>query len=596
VTKQELAPQRSAAAARVPEYGSDVVAEMLRALGIEYAAYNPGATFKWIQDSLVNYGNDEAPRSILVCHEEISVAIGQGYGRAAMKPMAAIVHNLVGLQHASMAIFNAWCDRVPMLILGGTGPLDTTTRRPWIDWIHTSIDQAAMVRDYVKWDDQPHSAGAIPESLIRAYQVAMTEPTGPVYVNFDADLQEARLASPVAIPDVSRFPAPARLQADLDGLERLAALLVQADSPLIVAEYVGRHPTGFAALVELADLLAVPVIDKFQRHNFPTSHPMDLTGLGPPAIEQADLIVLLDNLDAFGSLNVRAADHQARPLYHPGTKLVRLSLGDLGIRAWAHNYHRLQPLDLDLYGDTAIALPKLVEFCRALVERDDRSRRRIAERRARVQSQHDQVRAGYREQVEAKWSSSPLSSVRLISELAGALAGRDYAISGWHFEGLLRGMMQFDHFNQFQGVLGGGGQGGYFGAAIGTALAYRGTDVFPVLIQPDGDLLYTPSALWTVAHEKTPFLTVMYNNRSYYNSQSHAAQVARERNRPPERSGIGTEINDPDVNFADLARTFGLYGEGPISDPDGLAPALQRAVAMVDQGVGAVVDVVCEPR
>jgi thiamine pyrophosphate-dependent acetolactate synthase large subunit-like protein len=186
--------------------------------------------------------------------------------------------------------------------------------------------------------------------------------------------------------------------------------------------------------------------------------------------------------------------------------------------------------------------------------------------------------------------------VRLIAELSRALRERDYAISGWHFEGLLRGMMEFNHFTQFQGVLGGGGQGGYFGAAIGTALAYRGTEVFPVLIQPDGDLLYTPSALWTVAHEKTPFLTVMYNNRSYYNSQSHAAQVARERNRPTERSGIGTELNDPDVDFANLARTFGLYGEGPIDDPDQLGPALQRAIAMVDQGVGALVDVVCEPR
>lgn len=584
------------AAERAPEFGSDIVAAMLRRLGIEYVAYNPGATFKWIQDSLVNYGNNEAPRSLLVCHEEIAVAMAQGYGKAALKPMASIVHNMVGLQHASMAIFNAWCDRVPMLILGGTGPLDTTTRRPWIDWIHTSIDQAAMIRDYVKWDDQPHTAAAIPESLIRAYQVAVTEPTGPVYVNFDADLQELRLPTPFELPDVARFPLPARIQADLDGLWRLAELLVAADCPLIVAEYTGRHPDAFAALAELAELLASPVIDKFQRHCFPTSHPMDVTGLGQLALDQADLILMLDNLDPFGSINARGADHQARPLYPREAKLARLSLGDLGIRSWAHNYHRLQPLDLDLYGDTAIALPKLLAFCRELVEKNDSARRRIADRHARISEQHRTVRARYQTELQEKWGRRPISSMRLLGELNAALAGRNCAYNGWHFEGLLRGVMDFDRFNQFLGVLGGGGQGGYFGAAIGVALAYHDTDIFPVLIQPDGDLLYTPSAPWTAAHEKLPFLTVMYNNRSYYNSQSHAAALARERGRPPERSGIGTELGDPNVDFANLARTFGLHGEGPIEDPDALAPALKRAIAMVDQGVGAVVDIVCEPR
>lgn len=597
MTEHKPAGAGVSVAERTPQYGSDIVVDVLQALDIDYVVYNPGATFKWIQDSIVNYGGDVKPRSIMVCHEEVGVSMAQGYARAALKPLATAIHDLVGLQHASMGIFNAFCDRNPVIMLGGTGPLDLTTRRPWIDWIHTSFDQAAMIREYTKWDDQPHTHAAIAESLLRAYQVATTEPMGPVYVNFDADLQESSLAGPIELPDPARYARPSRLQVDLDDLNRLANWLVAAEQPLIIVDYVGRHPDGFRALAELADLLAIPVVDRFQRHNISTAHPMDVTGAGQSVIEGADLILVLDSADAFGALNARhATSHKSYPLYKPGMRLARISLGDLGIRAWAHNYQRMQPLDLDLYGDTAVALPQLVQRCRALVERDGRARLRIADRHTRVAAHHAAVRARFQEQVSAKWANSPVSSARLIVELAQVLRGRKLHVSGWHFEGLLRGLMDFEDFNQFNGVLGGGGQGGYFGHGIGAALALQGTDRFPVLIQSDGDALYTPSALWTAAHEKIPFLTVMYNNRSYYNSQSHAAGVARERNRSVERSGIGCALTDPNVDFAMSARGYGVYAEGPIINPDDLAPALRRAIDIVDQGLPALVDVVCEYR
>jgi thiamine pyrophosphate-dependent acetolactate synthase large subunit-like protein len=597
MTRQTSLRDGVAAGLRAPQYGSDIVVDMLHALDIDYVVYNPGATFKWIQDSIVNYGGDSKPRSIMVCHEEIGVSMAQGYARAALKPLATAIHDLVGLQHASMGIFNAWCDRNPVLMLGGTGPLDLTTRRPWIDWIHTSSDQAGMIRDYTKWDDQPHTHAAIPESMLRAYRVAMTEPMGPVYVNFDAGLQESSLAAPIELPAPAQYTMPSRLQVDLDGIERLAGWLIAAEGPLIIADYVGRHPDGFRALAELADLVAIPVVDKFQRHNISTAHPMDVTGAGQSVIESADLILALDSADIFGALNARhAGDRKSYPLYKSGTRLASISLGDLGIRAWAHNYQRMQPLDLDLYGDTALALPQLVQRCRALIERDDSARRRIASRHSRIAAQHDAIRASFREQAAAKWANSPVSSPRLIVEVAQALRGRKLHVSGWHFEGLLRGLMEFEEFNQFNGVLGGGGQGGYFGHGIGAALALNGTDRFPLLIQSDGDALYTPSALWTAAHEKIPLLTIMYNNRSYYNSQAHAAGVARDRNRQVERSVIGCALTDPNVDFAMMARSFGVHAEGPIVDPEDLAPALRRAIAIVDQGEPALVDVVCEYR
>jgi acetolactate synthase-1/2/3 large subunit len=594
---QETGARKGAGAERKAQFGSDIVVDVLKALDIDYVAYNPGATFKWIQDSIVNYGGDVKPRSIMVCHEEVGVSMAQGYARAALKPLATAIHDLVGLQHASMGIFNAWCDRNPVLMLGGTGPLDLTARRPWIDWIHTSFDQAAMIRDYTKWDDQPHTHASIPESLLRAYRVSMTEPMGPVYVNFDADLQDSALTAPVEIPVPARYATPGRIQVDLDQLEQLAGWLVATERPVIIADYVGRHPDGFRALAELANLLAIPVIDKFQRHNISTAHPMDITGSGTSAIEKADLILALDSADVFGALNSRrASDHKSYPIYKPGTKLASISLGDLGIRAWAHNYQRMQPLDLDLYGDTALALPQLVQRCKALLERNDNARGRIRDRHATVAKQHATIRAGSQEQAKMTWNNSPVSSPRLIMEISQALSGRKLHFSGWHFEGLLRGLVDFEEFNGFNGVLGGGGQGGYFGHGLGAALALQGSDRFPVLIQSDGDALYTPSALWTAAHEKIPFLTVMYNNRSYYNSQSHAAGVARDRKRPSERATIGCAITDPNVDFAMMARSFGVHAEGPISNPDELGPALRRAIAVVDKGLPALVDVVCEYR
>src|SRR5262244_1318888 len=187
-------------------YGSDLVVDLLRAVGIGHVALNPGATFRGLHDSLVNHGKGD-PEMILTLHEEIAVALAHGYAKAKGTPMAAAVHDIVGLQHASMAIFNAFCDRAPILVLGATGPMDAARRRPWIDWIHTALVQGNQVRDYVKLDDQPASVAAIPEAFLRAWRLACTAPEGPVYVCFDAALQEQPLERAVALPDASRFRA-----------------------------------------------------------------------------------------------------------------------------------------------------------------------------------------------------------------------------------------------------------------------------------------------------------------------------------------------------------------------------------------------------
>jgi thiamine pyrophosphate-dependent acetolactate synthase large subunit-like protein len=223
-------------------YGSDLIVDVMKSLGIEYVALNPGSSFRGIHDSLVNYSQNKNPEIILCCHEEIAVSVAHGYAKATGRPMAAIVHNVVGLQHASMAIYNAWCDKTPILVMGGTGPVDSSKRRPWIDWIHTALVQGNLVRDFVKWDDQPMGSGAIPNSIVRGYRTAMTEPKGPVYLCFDVDLQEAELKEDIVVPDIGRHRPPAPLQAETGALKEAARLLAQAERPLILADYMGRNP------------------------------------------------------------------------------------------------------------------------------------------------------------------------------------------------------------------------------------------------------------------------------------------------------------------------------------------------------------------
>ncbi len=186
-----------------------MIAETLRGLEIPYVALNPGASYRGLHDSIVNYLGNDTPQMLLCLHEESAVAIAQGYAKVTGKAMAAAVHSNVGLFHATMAIFNAWCDRTPVVVLGATGPVDAATRRPWIDWIHTAADQGAVVRNYTKWDDQPASPAAARESLLRAAWIANTAPMGPVYVNFDAEMQEAKLKEPLPPLDAKRFMPPA---------------------------------------------------------------------------------------------------------------------------------------------------------------------------------------------------------------------------------------------------------------------------------------------------------------------------------------------------------------------------------------------------
>ncbi|MGH2451420.1 MAG: thiamine pyrophosphate-binding protein, partial [Candidatus Limnocylindria bacterium] len=342
-------------------YGSDVIVDLLRGFGIEHAALNPGATYRGLHDSLVNYGGNR-PEIITCTHEEVAVAMAHGYAKTKGRPMAAIVHDVVGLLHSAMAIYYAHVDRVPVIVIGATGPLDRGRRRPHIDWIHSALVQGNAVRDYVKWDDQPATVADFPASFARAYRIATTEPAGPVYLCYDVGLQEDPLVAQVPVEAAVAAARPAPVQADPRALERAAEMLAGARWPVIVSEFTGRHPEAVAELSGLAEDCAAAVVDLNGRVNLPNRHPLNLTG--GDALADADVVLALDVGDLQRALNRLDRDtHEKRKRVPDGCRVIDLGLMELRSSRWSEDLGQLQPTDLSIVADTRLALPAL----RALV-------------------------------------------------------------------------------------------------------------------------------------------------------------------------------------------------------------------------------------
>ena len=345
-------------------WGSDAIAAMLRALDIPYLALNPGASYRGLHDSIVNYLGNERPQMLLCLHEESAVAIAHGYAKASGRMMGAVLHSNVGLMHGSMAIFNAWCDRVPMLILGATGPWDAARRRPWIDWIHTASDQGALVRDYTKWDNQPASVPAAYEALLRAVQMAETAPRGPTYINLDAALQEAKIGPLPALPDVSRFRAPQPVLPNENVVREAAQLLSNAKNPAMLIGRVSRDENAWKARIALAEKLQAKVFTDIKAPAaFPTDHALHAA---PPAtfpdgkvLRDCDVIMSLDWIDTAGTLKAAWGD---API---SAKIIRVSTDAHIHRGWSADYQGLPPSDVYLMCEPDVAVPLLIDAVRA---------------------------------------------------------------------------------------------------------------------------------------------------------------------------------------------------------------------------------------
>ena len=549
-------------------WGSDAIAAMLRALDIPYLALNPGASYRGLHDSIVNYLGNERPQMLLCLHEEAAVAIAHGYAKASGRMMGVVLHSNVGLMHGSMAIFNAWCDRVPMLILGATGPWDAARRRPWIDWIHTASDQGALVRDYTKWDNQPASVPAAYEALLRAVQMADTAPRGPTYVNLDAALQETKIGALPPLPDVSRYRAPSAVLPSKETVQTAAQLLSAAKSPAILAGRVSRSEAAWKARIALAEKLQARVFTDIKTPAaFPTDHPLHAA---PPAtfpneeskriLRESDVILSLDWVDTAGTLK---AAWGGAPI---GAKVIRVSVDAHVHRGWSMDYQGLPPADVYMMCEPDVAVPLLLDAVRA--------------RPAAVATKK-----------EPEQQKDEAVSIRSLAKAFNELtAGVDVCLSklplGWN--GAYR---HFRHPLDYLGADGGGGVGAGPGLTVGAALALKDSGRMVVGIMGDGDYLMGVTALWTATHYRLPCLILVANNRSFYNDEMHQERVARERGRPVENKWIGQRIDEPDIDLAAMARAQGAAGIGPVKELSQLKASLEEAISHVKKGSVCVVDV-----
>jgi acetolactate synthase I/II/III large subunit len=458
--------------------------------------------------------------------------------------------------------------------------------------------QGNLVRDFVKWDDQPGSVEAVPDSFIRAYRLATSDPQGPVYICYDADVQEKQLDDEVSFSSLDRYPAALPVQAPEEGFDKTIRWLLEAKRPVILADWVGRREAGFNALGELAEMLGAPVLDQWGRFNFPVQHPLNLTGQGEKVIPQADLILALDVPDLEGATARRAQERgnrRATPLISAGAKIVNVSLDDLLVRAWATDFNKLREADLMITADTSVFLPELVRRLKAEKKlgelKDD-----IAKRRADWGKIYDDKKAALEKELKAKWDDKPIAMTRIYAEINEALKGEDWVLTNGSSQGKENLYLPAAKFNQILGKYKGGGLGYGMPASLGAALAYKGSGKFCVNIQPDGDLLFTVSSIWTAVHHKIPLLSIVCSNRSYFNDEEHQERIAIQRNRPVENKTIGIRIEDPNVDFGAMARTYGCWGAGPITEPKDLIKTLREAVKVVKEGKPALVDVVCQMR
>jgi len=577
------------------EYGSDLMAEMLRELGIKYIALNPGASYRGLHDSIVNFESEKGPEMILCTHEEIAVAIANGYARATGEIMATGLHDIVGLQHASMNLFNAWCDRTPILNLGGGGPQNAVNRRS-TDWVHTALVQGSMVREFVKYDDQPNSIEAVPGSFLRAYRIAMTEPKGPVYICLDTDVQEAKITTPMIVPHAQLFRPPPGPGANPESLRHASRLLAEAEWPVIVAGELGRNPKALPPMLDLAEALSAAVIDADGRYAFPSTHPLNLTTAREEALRNADVVLALDVPSLGVPLGPSARERgNFAPVIPPSCKVIHITLLDLERQSWVSDAMWLLPVHVPIAADTSVVLPQLLEQVRERLGANTETLRQIQERRVKVEALYYDARKRSQAWIEKTWDEKPISQARFFSEINERLEGKSWALVSAHGR---RWREAIEVTEPAHGI--GGGRGGGVGyglpSSIGAALGYKGSGRLCVSIIGDGDFMMTSNALWTAAKYDIPLLVVVLNNHSYYNDEEHQERMARWRNRPIERKKIGIRIEDPVPDIPAIARALSVQAFGSVVDPDQLGAALDKAIEVVEGGKPAIVDVVTQPR
>jgi acetolactate synthase-1/2/3 large subunit len=568
--------------------GSDFMVDVLKSLGFEYIFSNPGSSFRALQESFINYGGNKNPEWLTCLHEESSVAMAHGYAKIEHKPVLVLASGAGGLQHATLPIYLAFAEQVPVYVLVGD-TIDATQRRPEVDWLHSAQDQGAIVRDYTKWDDTPHSLDHFAESAVRAYKISMTPPQLPVLIVADTTMQE----DPIPAGTNQRIPKltlPAAPEGDAGSVAEAARLLAGAENPVILTGRAPNTASGMKLLVELAETLQAAVIGM----NFPSRHPLSQSGRRGATLANADVILGLDMYDFYGSLhNMRDQLHRSiRSITMPTAKMISIGTEDLYIRANYQEFQRFQEVDLAIAADAEATLPALTEAVKKLVTADRKSA--FVNRGAKLAAANQQTLERVRDEARYAWDASPISTARLAAEVWAQIKDKDWSLvtgdlSNWPIR-----LWNFD--KPYYQWVNGSKVATASPISVGAALANRKYGRLSVHFQDDGDLMYAPGVLWTAAHHRIPMLKIMNNNRAYHTELMHLQRMANRKNHDLTTAGIGTKIEDPNIDYAKLAQSMGWYAEGPIADPKDLAPALKRAIAVVERGEPALLDTVMQPR
>lgn len=585
--------------------GSDFMVDVIKSLKIEYVASNPAHSFRGLHESLINYAGNK-PEFLLCLHEEIAVAMAHGYYKISGKPMIALMHSSVGLQHAAMAVYNAWCDRVPVLVMGGNEQ-DASKPERGKDIIsaHSVQDPNVLVRDFTKWDDSPMTLQHFADSFVRAYKLAMTPPCEPVMLSIESSYQQETIEDRAAL-SIPRYVPTAPPQGEENAVREVAKALVAARSPVIVVDRAARSQRGVDLLIQLCELLQAPCVDLRSRMNFPNTHHLCRQNEeAEPLVASADVILGLELTNYWGTVNSfvdnnKDGEGEARRIVKPGTKLLSISSGPLSMKSNYQDMQRFQVIDVDIAADAEATLPSLLEDVKALLTPQRRSA--ISARGQAMRTQYKELQAKALAEAKKGWDLSPMTPARLTLELLDKVKTLDWSLVGgsrWMVRWARR-LWPISRYYHYLGLSGGDGRGYELPAAMGAALANKPYGRFSINLQSDGALMYTPQALWTAVHHEIPMLTVMMNNRAYHTEVEHLTKVSgwrgRKANLGRDTGPIGTMLENPIIDYAKMAQSMGMEGIGPILTVKELGPALDRAIAVVKSGKPALVDVVMQAR
>ena len=585
------------------EYGSDLIAELIGELGHDYIFLTPGSSFRGVHDSLVNHTKNHKPKIILVAHEEIAVAMAHGYCKATGRPAMAFLHDLVGVQHASMAFYNAMADRMPVIVLGGSGPADPAHRRK-TDWIHSANTQCDIVKNVTKWTDEPITLQSCLDSVARAQRIATSGPCAPTYVSVDVVVQEAEIPDGTTMPDVkaARYQPAPPIAAPQEQVNAAVDVLTEADWPLILGGRIGYHAEATPPLTALVETLGAAYQDGHDIICMPSKHPQNLNAsFGRTKAEgeykamllgKTDAVFCIDCLDISNNVGAyEGARGAGNAISAKAKKVIDLSLNDFAVQHWTHLGGPIQPVDVQLQADGMHGLGQVLAEIKRRAADNPPWVKRAEERCAEISAMHDTLRTEQRDAMKAKWDQVPIYLPRMTAELHDAVKDKNWLLAARNYRAWYDGIWEFDGAGQFLSNSIGGGIGYGPGGIIGSALAGRDQGKFTVAIIGDGDFTMGPAAIWTAAHYKIPILIVLHNNTSFGNDEEHQISLAYRRDRPPENAWIGQRMVGPEPDYCTVARGYGAWAEEAVRNPKDLAGAFSRAVAAVEKGQVALVDV-----